>query len=136
MSLNKVLEIGYIGKNGVNLKFASGTGNAVSTFSLSVPKDFKKDEGKKEYNFFNVVCFKGTAEFIANNETRIKRILVEGSLQSRSYDNSEGKKVYVTEIVASKIDVIEWNNDDAAASQSNGNNSEEITEVPGDDIPF
>ena len=141
--MNKVFEIGYIGKKGVSLKFAAGTGNAVGTFSLSVPKDFKKGEEKREYNFFNVVCFKGTAEFIANNETKIKRILVEGSLQSRSYDNKAGVKVYVTEIVANKVDVIEWNNDEASAPNnpskgefSPGGYGDEVTPVNDDDIPF
>lgn len=110
--MNKVFLLGYIGKKGVDLRLGSGSGIAISNFSLSVPKEFSKGD-KKEYDFINCVAFKGIAEFLANNADKIKKILIEGSISTRNYEGKDGAKKYVTEVLVSKATVIEWNDNNA-----------------------
>jgi single-strand DNA-binding protein len=135
--MNKFLGIGFIGKKGIELKFASGSGLAIANFSLSIPREYSKGD-KKEYDFINCVAFKGTAEFLANNADKIKKLLVEGSIQTRNYDAKDGTKKYITEILVSKANVVEWNNEGQQATNFNENQQSDFTEVTDEnsEIPF
>jgi single-strand DNA-binding protein len=139
LNLNKVELVGYVGKSGVNLKFGKTNGTAIGTFSVSVPKE-SKDKEKKEYEYYNVISFKNTAEFLANNADRIKSVYVEGKLQSRSYDKEVGGetiKIYVTEIIANRVQVVEWNNNPTTEAADTSNNTDGMTEIDDSgDIPF
>jgi len=77
----------------------SAAGVAVCSFTLAVNKAFKKDEA----DFPNVVCFKKTAENTANYTKKGSLVGIEGRLQTRSYENKEGKKVFVTEVIANQV---------------------------------
>lgn len=131
--MNKVIITNaYIGKKGVDLKFTQGKGTAVATYSISIPKDFNTGE-KKEYEFFNVVTWTKSAEWLANNAHKIKKVNISGRLQSRSYDAADGTKRYVVEIVTDHVEVAEWNNEDGT-EQTTG-----ITPINDDmdsEIPF
>lgn len=60
--------------------------------------------GQREADFFNVVCWRNTAEFAARYLSKGRRIAVEGSLQTRSYDAQDGSKRYVTEVIADNVE--------------------------------
>lgn len=139
--MNKFIGIGFIGKKGIELKFTPGKGTAVATYSLSIPRQFSKD-GNKEYDFLNMVTWNKQAEWLANNQDKIKKIAVEGKIQTRSYDKKDGSKAYITEIVTDNIEVVEWATSAPSGIANNENISnyreieDEMTPVDDSDIPF
>lgn len=134
--MNRVVLAGYIGKQGVELKFTPNN-KAVATFSLSVP-NFKKKDEKQTYSYFNIVAWGNQAEFLANNQDKFKRLLVDGKLVSRSYDAKDGTKRYVVEVNAENVEVMEWKNDSGQEYQQGFNeNYEDMEPVEdGGDVPF
>lgn len=133
--MNKIIITNaFIGKKGVDLQLLASSGKAVAKYSISVPKDFQKGD-KKEYNFFNIVTWGNNAEWISNNAHRIKKINLIGRLESRSYDNKEGIKVYITEIVTDHVEVAEWNNEDTTA-EGTTTGITPIEDTDDSEIPF
>lgn len=80
------------------------SGVAVATFRLAVDRDFKdKETGKKGVDFFPVVCWRGTAEFVSRFLAKGRLVAVCGRLQVREYTDKDGNKRSVTEIVADNV---------------------------------
>src|SRR5258706_9283893 len=101
-SVNKVILIGHLGRDAETAYTASQT--AVTKFSVATNrrwKDQQTGEWKEETNWTNVVLWRG--ENVAPYLTRGKQIYVEGRLQTRSYDDKDGKKVWTTEVVAEDV---------------------------------
>ncbi|MBV8551983.1 MAG: single-stranded DNA-binding protein [Acidobacteriaceae bacterium] len=101
-SVNKVLLIGNLGRD-AETKFTP-SGAAVTRFSVATArrwKDQQTNEWKEETNWTNVVVWR--QENVANYLTKGKQVYVEGRLQTRSYDDKDGKKVYATEVVADEV---------------------------------
>ena len=101
-SLNKVLLIGNLGRDAETKFTPSGT--SVTRFAVATTrswKDQQTNEWKEETNWTNVVLWR--QENLANYLTKGKQIFVEGRLQTRSYDDKDGKKVYATEVVADEV---------------------------------
>lgn len=83
----------------------TGSGTAVASFTLAVDRPFKNANGEKETDFINCVAWRKTAEHISNYYRKGDGIVVtNGRIQTRNYDNNEGKKVYVTEVVAESVE--------------------------------
>src|SRR5215475_10370465 len=104
-SVNKVILIGHLGRDAETAYTSSQT--AVTKFSVATNrrwKDQQTGEWKEETNWTNVVMWRG--ENVAPYLTKGKQVYVEGRLQTRSYDDKDGKKVWTTEVVAE--DVILW----------------------------
>lgn len=78
-------------------------GIAIATFCVAVPKEYKVKEGEPDAEFIDCIQFKKGAENTANLGRKGSQCEVTGRLQKRSYVNKEGKKVYVTEVVANKV---------------------------------
>lgn len=101
-SVNKVTLIGHLGRDAETAYTASQT--AVTKFSVATNrrwKDQQTGEWKEETNWTNVVLWRG--ENVAPYLTKGKQIYVEGRLQTRSYDDKDGKKVWTTEVVAEDV---------------------------------
>jgi single-strand DNA-binding protein len=101
-SVNKVLLIGNLGRD-AETKFTP-SGISVTRFSVATTrssKDQQTNEWKEETNWTNVVLWR--QENLANYLTKGKQVYVEGRLQTRSYDDKDGKKVYATEVVAEEV---------------------------------
>ena len=122
--MNKVIFTGFITKKGIDLKYANE--KAVATYSLAI-KGIKKDE----VTYANMVTWGAPAEFLANNQDRIKSLVVEARYSTRTYDNKEGIKVYVHEFITNDVEVKEWKNE-GQAQQEHG-----LTPVDDDqECPF
>ena len=80
-------------------------GTPVANFTIAVNRPTR--DGQQDADFLNCVAWNKTAETLAQYQRKGNMIGVEGSLQSRSYDGNDGKKVYVTEVVARKITFLE-----------------------------
>jgi single-strand DNA-binding protein len=101
-SVNKVILVGNLGRD-AETKFTP-SGAAVTKFSVATTrswKDQQTSEWKEETNWTNVVVWR--QENLANYLLKGKQVYVEGRLQTRSYDDKEGKKVYTTEVVADDV---------------------------------
>lgn len=81
------------------LKYTS-SGTAVASFGLAVQRNFKNQQGNYDADFPMVQTWRKTAELITEHFHKGDEILIQGRLQTRTYDNQQGQKVYVTEIVA------------------------------------
>ena len=122
--MNKIFEIGRLTRD-PEVRYTQ-SGKAVCTFSIAVDDGY--GENKKAY-FFPVVVWGKTAETCGKSLTKGRKIAVTGKLTTRQYDNSEGKKVTVFEIVADAFGGVEFLDKKQGGSQSN-----EIDET--EEIPF
>ena len=80
---------------------------AVATFTLAVNRNFKSENGERETDFINCVMWRQQAENLANWAKKGALIGITGRIQTRSYDNQQGQRVYVTEVVAEQFQLLE-----------------------------
>ena len=99
----------------------TGSGKAVTSFNLAVERNFKSDD--QEADFINCVCWGKIAENTERYCSKGSMISVDGRIQTRNYDNSQGQKVYVTEVIADSVQFINTNrnNNTATAAQAQTN---------------
>ena len=138
--MNKVILIGRLTKD-PELRFAAGSGTAVSRFTVAVNRQFKRDET----DFINCVAFGKTAETISQYLSKGRQIALTGSIRTGSYDAQDGTKRYTTDVAVDSFEFIGSkdssgsnsapvsNNDD---SFSEANFGDDITPVDDGDMPF
>ena len=83
---------------------------AVATFTLAVNRPFKNEAGEREADFINVVIWRQPAENLANWAKKGSLIGISGFIQTRNYENQQGQRVYVTEVVANNFQLLESRN--------------------------
>jgi single-strand DNA-binding protein len=125
MSINKIVLTGNLTKN-PEVKYTQ-SGKAVAMFSIAVNDGF--GDNQKTY-YPNIVVWGKTAETVGNNLVKGSKVGVVGKLTTRSYDNSAGQKVYVTEVVADMYGGIEFLGSKKQSAQQNQSNPMEDEEVP------
>ena len=96
--MNKVILMGRLTRD-PEVRYTTNNNTLVCTFSLAVNRRFKQ-EGQPDADFINIVAWAKTGEFCSKYFTKGQQVVVCGRLQTRSYDDKDGKKVYVTEVVA------------------------------------
>lgn len=123
--MNKVI---IIGRTTRDIEFkTTQSGTSVVEFSVAVKRTFKNANGEYESDFFNCVAYNKTAEKVSNYVKKGDLIAVDGKLQTRNYTDREGKKVYVTEIIAENVEFL----------QGKKQEEPQFVEIsPEDDIPF
>lgn len=103
--INNVVLVGRLTKDPDLRYTTSGTG--VATFTLAVNRNFTSADGTREADFINCVIWRKSAETLANYAKKGVLIGVTGRIQTRSYDNQQGQKVYVTEVIADNFQLLE-----------------------------
>lgn len=103
--INKVVLVGRLTKE-PDLKYTPN-GVAVATFTIAVNRTFSNQQGDRDADFINCVVWRKPAENAANYLRKGSLAGVEGRIQSRSYEGQDGKKVYVTEVVADAVQFLE-----------------------------
>ncbi len=103
--MNRVVLIGRLTKD-PELRYTSSN-IASATFSLAVNRPFQNQNGVTEADFINIVVWRKQAETAKKYLTKGSLIGVEGRIQTRNYDGADGKKVYVTEVVADRFEFLE-----------------------------
>ena len=103
--LNNVSLVGRLTKD-VELRYTPSN-VAVATFTLAVNRTFKNENGEREADFINCVMWRQQAENLANWAKKGALIGITGRIQTRSYDNQQGQRVYVTEVVAETFQFLE-----------------------------
>ena len=129
--MNKAILIGRLTRD-PELRYTSSN-RAVCQFTVAIDRPFtNQSSGQREADFINVVAWDKTGENIGKYMSKGRLIAVEGRIQTRNYDNNEGKKVYVTEVIASNVQFLESRN--AANNSSNGFDS--MPEPPVEKTPY
>ena len=144
--LNSVALTGRLTKD-VDLRYTQ-SGTAVGSFTIAVDRQFRSANGNRETDFISCAIWRKSAENLAKFTHKGSLIGVEGHVQTRTYDNAQGNKVYVTEVIVDNFALLEPRqtshesqqrsaNNPAAASQGNyfSNNGKPI-DISDDDIPF
>lgn len=103
--LNRVILIGRLTRD-PELRYTP-SGVAVTQFTLAVDRPFTSQSGEREADFINIVTWRQLAETCANYLRKGRLTAVEGRIQVRHYENNEGRRVYVTEVVADNVRFLE-----------------------------
>ena len=103
--INNVVVVGRLTR-AVDLRYTSN-GTAYASFTLATDRDFKNQNGEKETDFINCVMWRKPAENLANYTKKGSLIGVSGRIQTRNYENEQGQRVYVTEVLAEKFSFLE-----------------------------
>lgn len=114
------------------LKYTQG-GTAVAQFTLAVSRKFTNQQGERESDFINCVVWRKSAENFCKFTHKGSLVGVEGHIQTRTYDNKEGQKVYVTEVVVENFALLEPKSQ--VANQAPTNISQPAN-VADDGLPF
>ena len=103
--INNVVLVGRLAKD-CDLKYTS-SGTAVGTFTLAVNRQFTNQAGELEADFINCVIWRKSAENFANFTRRGSLVGITGRIQTRNYEGNDGKRVYITEVVADNFTLLE-----------------------------
>lgn len=128
--MNRICLIGRLTKD-TELR-ATPNGVYTTSNSLAVKRSFKNDKGEYESDFINIIAWRNTAEYICKYATKGSLVGVEGKLQTRTFDNKEGQKVYVTEVVVENVDLLDTRKKESETQE----NTQPITEEPEFNDPF
>ncbi|ANS89904.1 single-stranded DNA-binding protein [Staphylococcus pseudintermedius] len=128
--LNRTVLVGRLTKDPDFRTTPSGV--EVATFTLAVNRNFKSKDGEQQADFINCVVFKKQAENVKNYLSKGSLAGVDGRLQSRSYENQEGRRVYVTEVICDSVQFLEPKSN----NQSNNQPQQQRGQAPAQDNPF
>lgn len=144
--INNVVLVGRMTRD-AELRYTKSN-KAVASFTLAVNRRFKSENGEREADFINCLIWGQQAENLTNWCKKGALIGITGRIQTRNYENQQGQRVYVTEVIAESFQVLESKNsvnaDDYAHNnrpdfsrqqQNNSYNSNPI-EISDDDLPF
>ena len=139
-SINSVVLVGRLTKDPELRKTSTGT--SVCQFTCACDrKNYSKDkqDNQQTADFISCVAWRQKADFLANYATKGTLIGVEGSIQTRNYTNQAGQKIYVTEVLADSVEILESKKSSSRSSGSMGNTSvytKDIANSPAVDEGF
>jgi len=118
--MNKVFLIGRLTRD-PELRYTSSN-LPVATFSLAVNRNFTNQSGEREADFINIVVWRKQAENIKNYLTQGSQVAIDGRIQTRTYDGEDGKKRYITEVVADNVQFLDNKGSREVSSSNNAYN--------------
>ena len=132
--MNKIIIIGYLA---ADPEFrTTNSGISQCSMRIAVQRRFANQQGERVSDFFQVVCFRQTAEFCQKYLAKGRKIAVEGSLQTRSYDAQDGSKRYVTEIIADNVEFCDKAPEQDVVKMAQSTFGEGFVEVEDEDDRF
>ncbi len=108
---NKVILVGRLTRD-PELRYTAGEGVAVVNFGLAVERPFTNKNGERDVDFLNIVVWRRQAENCANYLSKGSLVALDGRIQSRSYEDKEGKRRNFVEVVAENVKFLSWPKDD------------------------
>ncbi|CAM3778776.1 single-stranded DNA-binding protein [Alkalicoccus chagannorensis] len=132
--INAVTLVGRLTKD-IELRY-TGNGTAVANFTLAVNRPFKTKSGEQEADFINCQVWRKQAENAANYLSKGSQAGVTGRIQTRSYDNNEGKRIFVTEVVADQVAFLEPKGSGSGQSSPPQTEQGQPVDINDDDLPF
>lgn len=141
--MNKIILIGRLSRD-VEVRYTTSN-RACASFNIAVNRTYTNQEGQREADFINIVAWDKLGENVSKYTHKGSLVAVEGRLQVRSYENQEGRRIYVTEVVASTVQFLE----SKEKSEQNTNNTEnapfeemgekinnDLPDIPDSELPF
>lgn len=129
MGLNTVVLQGRIATD-IELRHTQN-GVPVSSFRIAVQRDYKDQDGNREVDFINVVCWRSNAEFVSRHMGKGHPVIVKGKLQARGYTDRDGNKRTITEVISENVYF-------AGPSPAHNNHADDLQPLDddGDELPF
>ena len=121
--MNKVFLIGRLTRD-PELRY-TGSNTAVASFTVAVNRTFTNSNGEREADFINIVVWRKQAENVKNYLSQGSQVAIDGRIQTRNYDDKDGNKRYVTEVVADNVEFLGSKN--SSNNSSNGSSNVEPT---------
>ena len=144
--INNVVLVGRMTKD-ADLRYTA-QGQAVATLTLAVNRNFKNQNGEREADFINIVIWRQQAENLSSWAKKGALIGITGRIQTRNYENQQGQRVYVTEVVADSFQLLEARQNQNGQGQSGNNAVPDFSrnessfgnsnpmDISDDDLPF
>ena len=130
--INRFIGVGRLTKDP---NFVEGQ-TAIANFTIACNRPFKNKNGEQDADFINVVTFRKQAENVNNYLSKGSLVGIDGRVQTRNYENKEGQRIFVTEVVADSVQFLEPKNSNKQNNQHDNpfNNSSE--DIDDRDLPF
>lgn len=122
--MNKAFLIGRLTRD-PELRYSSSNA-AIVNFSIAIDRQYTNNQGQRETDFINIVAFQKQAENVKKYLSKGSLVAIDGRIQTRNYEDKDGKKVYVTEVVADRVQFLE------SKGSSNSNATHEDNVSPAD----
>ena len=123
--MNKVILMGRLTRD-VEVRYTNTNNTMVASFGLAVNRRFAKQGEERQADFINVTAWGKTAEFVSKYFKKGQQVGVIGRIETRSYDDKDGKRVYVTEVIAEEVYFADSRKDDA----------QDFSTITDSDLPF
>ena len=123
--MNKAFLIGRLTRD-PELRYSSNNA-AIANFSIAIDRQYTSSDGQRQTDFINIVAFQKQAENIKKYIGKGSLVAVDGRIQTRNYEDKDGKRVYVTEVVADRVQFLDSRN-----SNNTNNESSETDVTPAD----
>lgn len=133
--LNRVILVGRLTRD-PDLRYTPNGGVAVVRFTVAVNRKFTNQQGEREADFINIVAWRNLAENCGNYLRKGSLVAVEGRMQTRSYENQEGRTVYVTEVVADDVRFLDTRGGSSKPKDQDDQDLDDPFDLPEDKIPF
>ena len=118
--MNKVILMGRLTRD-AEIRYSQGeSSTAIARFSLAVDRRFRRDNDEQTADFINCVAFGRTAEFLERFGRKGTKFVLEGRIQTGSYTNKDGQRVYTTDVVAENVEFAESKNNSSAGNDFGG----------------
>ena len=118
--MNKVILMGRLTRD-AEIRYSQGeSSTAIARFSLAVDRRFRRDNEEQTADFINCVAFGRTAEFLERFGRKGTKFVLEGRIQTGSYTNKDGQRVYTTDVVAENVEFAESKNNSSAGNDCGG----------------
>ena len=121
--MNKAILIGRLTKD-PELKMTENTKREVCQFTIAVNRPYTNDDGERKADFINCVVWDKLAENLSKYQKKGNQVAVEGRIQTRNYEDKDGKRVYVTEVVADRVQFL----------STKGSTSDGVSSAPLDNV--
>lgn len=130
--MNKIVLLGRLTKD-PETRYTQTTNTQVTSFTLAVNRRFVKQGEERQADFINIVAWSKTAEFVSKYFKKGQQVGVIGRIQTRNYDDEQGIKHYVTEVIAEEV---YFAGDKKDATQNDIQTTDDFEITNSDDLPF
>lgn len=131
--MNKAILMGRLTRD-PEIRYTTTNNTMVASFGLAVNRRFARQGEERQADFINIVAWSKTAEFVSKYFKKGQQVGVIGRIETRNFDDKDGKKVYVTEVIAEEVYFADSKKEDNTNAPFE--NTQDFTPVTDDDLPF